>query len=441
MKVTFLGGGALRLLGTANALMESTNEDLDLHLSFMDLDLGRAETVAKLTEKMPSAEGRRVTTEATDDLECALDGADSVYLCIRVGGVEALERDKRIAARHGFHGHDDFGPSAVMLTARTLPVTLRIAEQMAGLCPQAWLIVHTNPITTLVDGLTRYSEIKSVGVCSGVYNFAWDMDHLFSIGVPNPDLEYQVAGLNHLSWVLPDATHQGKLITEMVREQWDDLPQREGAQRCDWPHSSQLFELYGQMHSIGHGCHFWFHYSLARRLDEHFNETQPDEMRSSSQHRAAVQAAELAKQDHIDSFWEQPFLVNCRTPPFGDIGVQAMLALLSDEPRELAVTYPNRGHVVGLIEEAPVEAHMLISKQGPEPLHLDGVPAAVKGLYNSIAEHQRLVVDAAVRADYNALLQALVAEPTIRSYDRARPMFDELWSAAVAAGEIKPAKY
>ena len=95
MKVTFLGGGALRLLGTANALMASTNEDLDLHLSFMDLDLGRAETVAKLTEKMPSAEGRRVTTEATDDLARALDGADSVYLCIRVGGVEALERDKR----------------------------------------------------------------------------------------------------------------------------------------------------------------------------------------------------------------------------------------------------------------------------------------------------------------------------------------------------------
>lgn len=67
------------------------------------------------------------------------------------------------------------------------------------------------------------------------------------------------------------------------------------------------------------------------------------------------------------------------------------------------------------------------------------MPAAVRGLYNAIAEHQRLVVDAVVRADYNALLQALVAEPTIRSYDRARPMFDELWAAAVAAGEIKPA--
>ncbi len=334
-----------------------------------------------------------------------------------------------------------------MLTARTLPVTLRIAEQMVELCPQAWLIVLTNPITTLVDGLTRYSEIKSVGVCPGVYNFAWDMDHLFSIGVSNPDLEYRGAGLNHLSWVLPDATYQGNLVTEMVREQWDDLPRREGAQRCNWPPYSQLFELYGQMFlNNGHQHHFWFHDSLARRMDEGFSETPPDEMRSSRQYRAAAQAAELAKQDHIENFWEQPALAELRqvlkgAAPFGDIGVQAMLALLSDEPVELAVTYPNRGHVVGLVEEAPVEAHMLISKRGPEPLYLAGVPAAVKGLYNAVAEHQRLVVDAAVRADYNALLQALVAEPTIRSYDRARPMFDELWTAAVEAGEIKPAEY
>lgn len=440
MKVTFLGGGALRLLGTADYLVRSTDEKTDLHLSFMDLDRERAETLAKLTQKMPSAEGRSLTAEGTDDLDRSLEGADFVYLCIRVGGVEALERDKRIAARYSFHGHDDFGPSAVMLTARTVPVTLQIAERMAQLCPQAWFILLTNPIATLCDALHRYGEVKSVGVCPGVYNFAWDMDHLFSIGVPNPDLKYRGAGLNHLSFVLPEATYQGKLITEMVREQWEELPRREGARRCNWSLYSQLFELYGRMFlNNGHQHHFWFHDQLAQGMRDYFEKTPPEDLRSSRQHQAAAEVAKLAAQDHIEDFWKQPGLADCEAGPFGDIGVQTMLALQSGEPVELAVTYPNRGHVMGLMDEALVEAHALISKAGIQPLHLDGVPESVRGLYNAIAQHQQLLVDASVRADYDLMRQALMAEPTIRSYERAQPMFDELWAAAVAAGEIEPA--
>ncbi len=439
MKIAFLGGGALRLLATVDALLSAPESPAELNLVFQDLDPTRAGTVAALARKMPSAEGRRLEALGTRDLDAALDGADFVYLCIRVGGVEALERDKRIAAHWGYHGHDDFGPSAVMLTARTVPVVLRIAQRMAALCSRAWLLVFTNPVTTLVDALHRYTGIRALGLCPGVYNFAWDMDHLFGIGVPNPELRYRGAGLNHLSWVTPDATYQGRLVTDLIREAWEDLPTRPGAARCNWEMGAQLFELYGALPlNNGHQHHYFFHDRLAGAMREYFERTPISEQRSARQQQAAAEAAALAAQESIPDFWAQPALEGCAPSPLGDLGAQVILALGRSEPTELAVTYPNAGHAVGVPADHPAEAHALVSAAGVRPLHVDAVPGALWGLYQALAEHQRLTVEATVRGDRRRLERALLAEPTIRSWERARPMFAELWQAGVEAGEIAP---
>jgi len=92
-----------------------------------------------------------------------------------------------------------------MLTARTVPVVLDIARRMETLCPAAPLLIFSNPITNLVDAVTRYTNTGAIGLCSGVYNVAWDLDHLFGVGAPNPDLSYRGGGLNHLSWILPSS--------------------------------------------------------------------------------------------------------------------------------------------------------------------------------------------------------------------------------------------
>ncbi len=437
MKIAFLGGGALRLLGTVEALLMSEEASGDLNMVFQDLDLRRAETTAALARKMPSAEGRRLVTLGTTDLDAALEGADFVYSCIRVGGVTALERDKRIGAKWGYHGHDDFGPSAIMLTARTVPVVLRIAERMAELCPQAWFLLFTNPVTTLVDALHRYSDRRAIGLCPGVYNFAWDMDHLFEIGVPNPELVYRGGGLNHLSWVTQDSTYQGRPVGELIREAWEDLPTRPGAERCNWEMAAKFFELFGVLPlNNGHQHHYFFHDQLAQGMREYFERTPVDEQRAARQQRAADEAAELAARERIEDFWAQPALAGCAVSALGDLGAQVMRALRREEPTELAVTYPNAGHAVGMPAEHAVEAHALVSAAGVAPLEIDAVPRELWGLYHAIAEHQRLTVDAAVRGDRQGLERALVAEPTIRSWERAKPMCEELWAAGVAAGEL-----
>jgi len=430
MKIAFLGGGALRLLGAVDDILKQPDVFASPHLTFMDVAPDRAETVAKLASKMPSARDCPPVTEVTGDLDEALDGADFVYCCIRVGGVRAMETDKRIGARYGFHGHDDFGPSAVMLTARTVPVMLNISARMERLCPGAWLLIFTNPITTLVDAVSRYSKVRAVGICQGVTNLAYDMDHLFGIGVPNEELVFRGGGLNHFSWVTRDSTYKGRPIMEMVRRHFDDLPHRQGAEKCGWRRAAPLVDLYDAMFlNNGHQHHFFYHDELAAELAARF--AGPEVLRSDKQDRQFEDAAALARQETIDNYWQQAPLRNCATGPVGQIGVQFMQAAATDSGAELCVTTPNHGHIAGITQGAPVEAPVRVRADRLEPVPIDPVPDSLKGLCNAIAHHQRTTVDAAVKADRKALMEAILCEPTIRSYEKAAPMFDELWEAHV----------
>ena len=436
MKITFLGGGALRLLGAVDEILKQREVFVEPNLVFMDTDPGRAQTVAALARKMPSALVNPPATQATDDLDAALHGASFVYCCIRVGGVRALERDKKIGSRWGFHGHDDFGPSAIMLTARTVPVVLDIARRMQTHCPGAWLLIFSNPITTLVDAVTRHTPVRNVGLCDGVYNFAWDMDALFDTGVPCPDLAYSGGGLNHLSWITPDTAYKNQRVMDMIWEQWDELAQRRNAARCDWKGIAPLVKMDRVMPlNNGHQVHYFYHDKLAAKMHEACCDSNDADLRSSKQDRAAAQAAQLAQQDQIEGFWDQTALQGCQASPFGNTDVKVMKSIHQDSGDELIVTTPNHGHIADLLEGAPVEAPVHVWRNGLEPVGIDPVPTFHKGLCNAVAYHQRLVVDASMTQDRHALFTALMAEPTIRSLERAAPMFDELWAAHESANE------
>jgi len=430
VKIAFLGGGALRLLSTVSEIVRRPDSFPEPHLVFMDHDLLRAQTMAALAEKMPEAEQNMPRTEATNELAEALDGADYVYCVIRVGGVSGLERDERIGASYGYHGHDDFGPSGCMLTARTLPVVLAIAREIEKRCPDATFLIFTNPITNMVDGVERYTSVKSIGICPGVYNFMWDVDAVLETGMPPPGLKYQGGGLNHLSWICPDATLNGEKVMDRIFREWDEIPGRKNASRCAWNLTAPLVELDRVMPmNNGHQVHFFFHDQQVKVLADGYANTPAEELRSSRQDKAAAAAADLARQPVIENFWGQEALAGCAPDARQDLGVETMESIQGNLGNELLINIPNHGHILGLPEGAVVETSACVFSNRLEPLGLDPVPEHHKGLCRAVAHHQRLLVDASVTGEKDQLFRALMAEPTIRSIDRARPMFEELWTA------------
>ena len=68
-----------------------------------------------------------------------------------------MRHDLEIPERHGIKQSvgDTVGPGGIMRALRNIPVLVGIARDMEELCPDAWMLNITNPMTTLCRAVTR----------------------------------------------------------------------------------------------------------------------------------------------------------------------------------------------------------------------------------------------------------------------------------------------
>src|SRR5947208_3395488 len=80
-----------------------------------------------------------------ESLAHAWRGADFSFPASRVGGMGGRACDERIPLAEGVLGQETVGAGGVLYGLRTLPVAVAIAERVAAVAPQAWVINFTNP--------------------------------------------------------------------------------------------------------------------------------------------------------------------------------------------------------------------------------------------------------------------------------------------------------
>ena len=168
LKIVIIGGGSyawspqlIRDLFNTPTLQGST---LVLH----DIDPEPLEVVFALARKMLEAQDTGWHLHRTTRLAEALPGADLVLLTITTGGLEAMRADIEIPEQYGVYHSvgDTVGPGGLSRALRNIPVVVDIARQMSQLCPNAWLINYTNPMTTLFMAVSRVTSIKTICLCN-----------------------------------------------------------------------------------------------------------------------------------------------------------------------------------------------------------------------------------------------------------------------------------
>ncbi len=122
---------------------------------------------------------------------------------IQVGGFDATLRDFEIPTRYGLRQTigDTLGVGGVFRALRTIPVVLAIADDMAELCPEARLLNYTNPMAMLCWAVWEGQPPPAVvGLCHSVQNTHEQLAEI--VGVPEPEIDFLTAGVNHQAWVL-----------------------------------------------------------------------------------------------------------------------------------------------------------------------------------------------------------------------------------------------
>lgn len=202
-RIVFVGAGSVEFTRNILADLVSFSDLGAFTIVLHDIDQERLLTAEAMARYTSRETAKKVAVEAHLDRRAALDGADYVVNEIQVGGYQATLTDFQIPKRYGLRQTigDTIGIGGIFRGLRTIPVMLGIAEDMASLCPDAWLLTYTNPMAMLPWAVYEGSSFQNViGLCHSVRD-----THTFlaeTVKVPEQEIDFFTAGFNHQAFVL-----------------------------------------------------------------------------------------------------------------------------------------------------------------------------------------------------------------------------------------------
>jgi alpha-galactosidase len=443
-KVAIIGcGSTIFGLGTLATLVRSPRLRGGT-LALVDLNVEGLSLVDALAHRLNREWDAGVAIESSTRREEVLSGADFVVVSIEAGPREGTwRRDWEIPLQFGVRQPygENGGPGGLAHTLRQVPEMLAIARDMEHLCPDAWLINFANPLPRLCLAVSRYSQIKTVGLCHQIeigYMLAGvALAGRLGIDVPpgvnsdaRPDswplasrvarqakalVEIKAAGLNHFSWILDLRDRcSGEDLYPSFREALMELPAGfepltravfRAVGLCPVPGDSHLAEYLPWCHDPH--TRPWEKYRL------YLYDWEQAMMRRERQWR------------HIEEMARGSAPIDALREARGEGAAEIVEGLLGgEEIYRPAVNIPNRGHISNLPEGAIVEVPALVGGWGIQGLNMGPLPEVIAELCRREVTVAGLAVDAAVTGDRQMALQALLLDPCLNDLDTARAILD-----------------
>src|SRR5438552_4833649 len=182
-RICFIGGGSYnwmpKLLGDL-----ALTPDLEGTIVLQDINPSALADIEQYGRKALASAGSRFTIETTTDLDRGLDGAEFVVVTITTGGLDTMGLDLAIPERYGIYQSvgDTVGPGGLSRALRNVPVMVGITHSIERICPDAWLLNLTNPMTVLtrIVGLTA-PRLKVVGLCHELFGVRGGLMRMFEV--------------------------------------------------------------------------------------------------------------------------------------------------------------------------------------------------------------------------------------------------------------------
>ena len=197
-RIVIIGGGSHQWVPKLLVDIVNTPSLAEAELVLQDIDPEPLPAMADFVRHVIGLKGIGITVSTTTDQRQALEGADYVVVCISTGAFESMRHDLEIPERHGIKQSvgDTVGPGGIMRALRNIPVLVGIARDMEEICPDAWMLNITNPMTTLCRAVTRETTIKTVGLCHEITGAQFALSLLLDVDFRSFDFE--IVGVNHL---------------------------------------------------------------------------------------------------------------------------------------------------------------------------------------------------------------------------------------------------
>ena len=344
-----------------------------------------------------------------------------------MAGVRNVDKDYEIPLKYGIDQcvGDTIGPGGIFKMLRTGPAWLAILRDIAELAPDAIVMNYTNPMSALtLLGLRAVPELRLVGLCHSVQGTSRQL--ALYADVPYEELEFEVAGINHMAW-FTRLEHKGEDLYPRLFSQLED----QEMVAAD-PVRFEMMKHFGAFVTESSG-HFSEYLPYFRKrpdlLEKHTGEGQS--LGASGAYRDHWindrNAGDQTIRDILAS--DEPVMMQ-RSEEYASAIVQAWF---TNRPEVVYGNVSNRG---GLISNLPglacVEVPITVTSTGMHPQRFGALPEQMAALNRTHISVHELMVTAVLEKDREAAVHALMLDPlsaAVCSPQEIRNLFDEMWEA------------
>ena len=456
-KITFIGAGstvfAKNLLGDILSFPELSTAEIAL----FDIDAERLKTSEIVAHKVADALGAKPTITATTDRNAALDGADYALNMIQVGGYKpSTVIDFEIPKKYGLQQTigDTLGIGGIMRALRTVPVLLEMAHDMERLCPDVLHLNYVNPMAMNCWALARATRIKTVGLCHSVQGTAGELAK--DIGVPVEEINYRVAGINHVAFYLEFERGGQDLYPEIQRVV--DEGRVPDTNRVRY----EMFRRLGYFvtESSEHFSEYtpWFIKQNRPELIEKFNipideylrrcefQLQKwEQLRNRLEDPTTTFKVQDVHSEHTDDsptdgsvrdedrMMEQMLTIK-RSPEYGSLIIHSCE---TGQPRIVYGNVMNTGLITNL-PECCAEVPCVVDQNGVQPTYIGALPPQLAALMQTNINVQALTVEAILTGNKDHLYHAAMFDPHTSAELDLEQIHDLVDDLLDAHGEMVP---
>jgi alpha-galactosidase/6-phospho-beta-glucosidase family protein len=430
--LTVIGGGSVNWMRGLMKDFYLLDEISGGEIRLVDPNREHVEAVADMLKAFNVMRNKDYKISICEDRKKALTNANFVLTTFSPGAMEAFRYDLEIPIKYGIRQPVSMtvGPCGISAALRTIPVAYEIVEDMEEVCPGAWLLNVTNPMSAVTRAMNMAAKtVKVIGICHefhALHHLIGPMlglkkpegmlvtDYLYN-WLPSQGFEYTVAGLNHFIW-LTKASLNGEDVIPKIRsycnEHWEIINENSN-------NNTQATKVYKSNHAAKLALCRQFGY-LPLAGDRHLVEFYPSlcnirngyamkygackttvDYREFEKFRQLDYIKKIGK-GAVDVVWEKS----------GEELLDIVRAVINNTPITAILNLPNNGQVRNMPKDVIVETLATLDARGVVPKQSGELPGSVGSLCRLHADVHELTVKAALSGDRNLFVEALSLDPS-----------------------------
>ncbi len=420
MKLAIIGGGGFRVPLLYGALLRRRPfDEVVLH----DIDADRLARIGQVLEGQAAERGDRLPFRTTTDLDDALEGADFVFLAIRVGGLEGRTIDEGVPLGQGVLGQETIGAGGICFALRTIPAAVEVAERAA---PGAWIINFTNPAGMVTEALQQVVGDRAIGLCDTPSGLCRRVAAVLG----SSSLQFDYFGLNHLGWLKGVHDASGDRLPELLAD--DRALERLEEGRvfgAEWlrslgmiPNEYLSYFYFASETVAGLGQRPRGAYLLEQQAGFYAAPEEAPEQ-ALARWRAAKDERDRTYMAEARDGHEGHSHAADEPGGYEAEALAVVEAIAADAGAVRILNVANRSALPFLDERAVVEVPCVVSAAGVRPLAVGPVPDHARALVETVKAVERTTIDAALTGSTALAVKALALHPLVPSVTAAREIF------------------